>query len=252
ASTGGGGCQEAVSTQRAMMSMRSQAARAGGASDGVVFVDGKATVTLHKDDVVTMSNVPAGASYSIRQNTSVMPTWYTQRSAEHVDGIIAADGRHEALVTNEYHTSGSWTPTAHKEFINGTLTARQFEFELLENGSAIAATSNDADGNVQFTTIEYTSPGKHTYIIREKDGGNPFIVYDTADYEITVTLTDNGQGQLTATVNNAITITNRMMGPLPQTGGVPNRNPMIIGLAFMMMGLLMAYSTAAYVRRYRW
>ncbi|WP_306806725.1 Spy0128 family protein, partial [Streptococcus sp. HMSC072D05] len=68
---------------------------------------------------------------------------------------------------------------------------------------------NAADGTVTFKEIEYNEAGDHTYTISEKAGSEAGVTYDTATHEVTVNVTDNGQGQLEAAVaGNNPTFTN--------------------------------------------
>ncbi|WP_315940710.1 Spy0128 family protein, partial [Streptococcus sp. HMSC076C08] len=68
---------------------------------------------------------------------------------------------------------------------------------------------NAADGTVTFKDIEYKEAGDHTYTISEKAGSEAGVTYDTAKHEVKVAVTDNGAGQLVATVtDNNPTFTN--------------------------------------------
>ena len=71
---------------------------------------------------------------------------------------------------------------------------------------------NAQDGSVTFDTIEYTKAGTYHYTIKEKDNNLGGVKYDTKVIKATVTVTDNGQGQLVAQVayeQNDQTFTNQ-------------------------------------------
>lgn len=86
--------------------------------------------------------------------------------------------------------------------LNGRdLVAGEFTFELVDGqGNVVATATNAADGSVVFSPIEFTEAGTYTYLIREVAGSLANVTYDTATHTATVTVTDNGDGTLTATV----------------------------------------------------
>lgn len=63
---------------------------------------------------------------------------------------------------------------------------------------------------IPFGKITFEKAGVYTYTLREKTGNLAGMAYDTEDREVTVTVTDNGRGQLTAVVNpESVTWINR-------------------------------------------
>ena len=63
---------------------------------------------------------------------------------------------------------------------------------------------------IPFGKITFEKAGVYTYTLKEKTGNLAGMAYDTEDKEITVTVTDNGTGQLNAVVNpESVTWTNR-------------------------------------------
>ena len=56
-------------------------------------------------------------------------------------------------------------------------------------------------GEALFGEIEYTEPGEYKYTVTETAGSKPGVTYDDTTYEVTVTVEDNGKGQLAATVD---------------------------------------------------
>ncbi|MCY7081358.1 LPXTG cell wall anchor domain-containing protein [Streptococcus oralis] len=94
--------------------------------------------------------------------------------------------------------------------MNGkALEAGKYEFELKEGDKVIGTAKNAADGTVAFEGIEYKEAGEHTYTISEKAGSEAGVTYDKSTHNVTVNVTDNGAGQLVATVtDNNPTFTN--------------------------------------------
>lgn len=93
--------------------------------------------------------------------------------------------------------------TATKKLTGRGLAAGEFSFELVEGeGAKVVATgTNDADGKITMSKITYDKPGTHTYTLREVNGGTTSkgITYSNAKYTIVTTITDNGDGTLSAT-----------------------------------------------------
>lgn len=83
------------------------------------------------------------------------------------------------------------------------LRAGEFEFELVENGNVVATASNDAEGNVNFDALEYDEAGTHTYVVREAKGSLGGVTYDASEHVVTVSVTDDGSGRLSAKATSA-------------------------------------------------
>ena len=57
---------------------------------------------------------------------------------------------------------------------------------------------NGADGQVMFETLIYDRAGVYEYTISEKNDGQKNVTYDETVYNVTITVTDNGKGNLIA------------------------------------------------------
>ena len=112
--------------------------------------------------------------------------------------------------TNTYKAAKTSETIKAKKVLEGkALEADKYEFELKEGDKVVATAKNAADGTVTFKEIEYNEAGDHTYTISEKAGSEAGVTYDTATHEVTVNVTDNGEGKLVATVTgNNPTFTN--------------------------------------------
>ena len=124
--------------------------------------------------------------------------------------LVAAVTGNNPTFTNTYKaTPAKATITATKVLNGKELEADKYEFELKEGDKVVATAKNAADGTVTFKEIEYAAVENHTYTISEKAGSEGGVTYDTATHEVTVNVTDNGQGQLVAAVTgNNPTFTN--------------------------------------------
>ncbi len=90
-----------------------------------------------------------------------------------------------------------------KRLTGRDLAAGEFTFELLEDGVTVASGTNDANGDVTLSPIRYEAPGTHTYTLREACpnalGLYKGVTYDGTTYTVVTTVSDNGDGTLTAT-----------------------------------------------------
>ena len=90
-----------------------------------------------------------------------------------------------------------------KRLTGRDLAAGEFTFDLLEDGVTVASGTNDANGNVTLSPIRYEAPGTHTYTLREACpnalGLYKGVTYDGTTYTVVTTVSDNGDGTLTAT-----------------------------------------------------
>ena len=71
------------------------------------------------------------------------------------------------------------------------LTDGEFSFELYEGANKLQTVTNK-NGKVTFAPIEYTEEGEHTYTVKEVKGTTPGITYDTAEKQVTVKVTKDG------------------------------------------------------------
>lgn len=90
-----------------------------------------------------------------------------------------------------------------KRLTGRDLAAGEFTFELLEDDVVVANGTNDANGTVTLSPIRYEAPGTHTYTLREACpnalGLYKGVTYDGTTYTVVTTVSDNGDGTLTAT-----------------------------------------------------
>lgn len=90
-----------------------------------------------------------------------------------------------------------------KRLTGRDLAAGEFTFELLEDDVVVANGTNDANGTVTLSPIRYEAPGTHTYTLREACpsalGLYKGVTYDGTTYTVATTVSDNGDGTLTAT-----------------------------------------------------
>ena len=192
----------------------------GNTSDPHPFTSGN-VITLKNGQTAEIEGLPAGCKYTVSEPTP--PAGYTS-SIDAPTGVIAAgkvqDTAPVVTVTNTYKPSdvtlsGS-TSLAGEKILNGRawLASDQFDFQLeavdAENTPMpevsliqLKQSEGTAAGThvpFHFGDITYTKPGTYIYDINEIIPSNGIIgiSYDSTIYRVTVTVTDDHKGRLTA------------------------------------------------------
>ena len=116
-----------------------------------------------------------------------------------------------ATFTNTYTAANAQAVIAGTKKLDGEhrhLHANEFAFELLDaNGNRISTTTNNADGTFTFAPITYTLADMggalektFTYTVKEIQGTLGGITYDEKEFTVTVKVTDDEKGKLSAEV----------------------------------------------------
>lgn len=154
---------------------------------------------------VTESGEVAGVTNDARPSREVSFT-VTDDGKGNLSVSRKPDGNAAFTFTNTYsatpvETSVTDQITANKVLTGRELAAGEFSFELVEGDKVVAKGTNAADGTIAMDKIAYDKPGKHTYTLREVNGGTTSkgITYSDAKYAIETTITDNGDGTLSVT-----------------------------------------------------
>jgi len=104
-----------------------------------------------------------------------------------------------------------------KTVVGSSNTTDTFTFKLYETDRTFAIpasakeTITNGAGTTEFEKIIYSTPGVHFYTIVEESDAAKEILYDTTKHNYAVSVTDDGSGQLKATliyVNTGETVTN--------------------------------------------
>lgn len=156
---------------------------------------------------VTESGSAPGVTNDANATRKVSYT-VTDDGAGHLSAVRDGDDGAAFTFTNTYGvtpTDSSVTDQVKtvKRLTGRDLAAGEFTFELLEDGVVVASGTNDADGTVTLSPIRYEVPGTHTYTLRESCpnalGLYKGVTYDGTTYTVVTTVSDNGDGTLTAT-----------------------------------------------------
>ena len=128
---------------------------------------------------------------------------------DNLDGTMAAtvtSGDQVSSLTNTYSVAPVTVTNGiklTKALTGANLTAGEFEFQIsgTTNDAPMpksVTTTNDASGNVTFGDITYTAPGVYSYSVAEVNSGDAGYTYDNGAVDVTVTVTDNGDGTMKA------------------------------------------------------
>ena len=153
---------------------------------------------------VTESGEVAGVTNDAKLSREVSFT-VTDNGKGKLDVSRKPDGNAAFTFTNTYsvkpvETSVTDQITATKVLTGRELKDGEFSFELVEGDKVVAKGTNTADGKITMDAVKYDKPGKHTYTLREVNGGTTSkgITYGDAKYTIETTITDKGDGTLKA------------------------------------------------------
>ena len=136
-----------------------------------------------------------------------------------------SEGTENGVTPNTMTFANSYQPRAISYQISGTKVLKnadpattrtpangEFTFALIDvaTGQEIDRTTNVGSA-FTFKAISYTATGSHAYQVKEVAGQDGTITYSDAVLDVTVNVTDDGSGQLTATANKTaadLTFTN--------------------------------------------
>ena len=169
------------------------------------------TVT-NKSGKVTFESISYTAegehTYTVKEVKGDNATITYDASEKQVTVKVTRDGdalKAEVVYPESKTFTNAFTPNATtatieltKELTGRDLVDGEFSFELYEGANKLQTVTNKA-GKVSFDAISYTAEGEHTYTVKEVKGTIPGITYDTAEKQVTVKVTKDGDN-LKATV----------------------------------------------------
>ena len=169
------------------------------------------TVT-NKSGKVTFESISYTAegehTYTVKEVKGNNATIAYDASEKQVTVKVTRDGdalKAEVVYPESKTFTNAFTPNAttatielSKELTGRDLVDGEFSFELYEGTNKLQTVTNKS-GKVTFDAISYTEEGEHTYTVKEVKGNVPGITYDTAEKQVTVQVTKDGDN-LKATV----------------------------------------------------
>lgn len=182
-------------------------------------VDADATDTDESDPATPTAPRSHTFTYTVTESGSAPGVTNDANATRKVSYTVTDDGTGHLSVVHEGDDGAAFTftntygvaPTDSsatdqvktvKRLTGRDLSAGEFTFELLEDGVVVASGTNDVNGNVTLSPIHYEAPGTHTYTLREACpnalGLYKGVTYDGTTYTVVTTVSDNGDGTLTA------------------------------------------------------
>ena len=147
-------------------------------------------------------------TYTVKEVKGDNATITYDASEKQVTVKVTRDGealKAEVIYPESKTFTNAFTPNATtatieltKELTGRDLVDGEFSFELYEGANKLQTVTNKS-GKVTFDAISYTAEGEHTYTVKEVKGNVPGITYDTAEKQVTVQVTKDGDN-LKATV----------------------------------------------------
>lgn len=183
--------------------------------------------TLKDGETAEIVGLPAGSTYTITEEN--LPTYYTKNITNDGKGTVTAGTAQEVTVTNTYNpapitvkpddgnypfggvkilTGRNWNQNDHFDFkleaVDGAPLRDDVTDTYIQTNVAYTEglTGDGAQVPFDFGSITFTKPGTYEYKITENiptEGKIPGVSYDNSSYSVTVTITDDGSGQLTMT-----------------------------------------------------
>lgn len=183
-------------------------------SDGTLEFD---KLTFDKTGVYTYTvdeqdGTLGGVTYDTTSHTVTITVTEDAKSHKLAASVAYSNGKaseKSILFQNTYQPEDVLVELSSKKNLTGReLQAYEFEFELVDDkGNVIDTERNDKDGDIRFKPLTYGRDndgvddcGEHRYVIREKNTGEKNVTYDKTEHHVTVTVSDNLQGNLTAKV----------------------------------------------------
>lgn len=186
------------------------------------------TLTLKNGERVVVKGLPSDTAFTVTENAEA---GYT--AANTVDGTasdsgavaagtIASNDTIQVAYTNTYAVTST---NLAKGSLNGTkvLTGRDwkdgesFTFTLsavtpnapMPEATSVTLTNTDQTNYAEnqrvtfdFDAIQYVAAGRYIYAIEETEGTEYGLTYSNAVYRVTVNVTDDGEGKLTASIES--------------------------------------------------
>ena len=171
------------------------------AADGTIVFDeipltsdGTYTYTIREakgtDSSITYDDTVYTVEITVVQNGSE----YVEESVKYFIGTTEVGG---ADFINTYTAKPTSTQiTAEKELVGRTLKDGEFEFELYDEAGTLLQTKTNVGKTITFDDVSLEKAGTYKFTVKEKVTNLSGVTYDSSEYTVTVTVYDNGAGQL--------------------------------------------------------
>ena len=168
---------------------------------GVTFTDGTATFTLTDGQSKTISELPAGFSYTVAESDNSSYTVKVNNTDETTaSGTIEA--AKTAIVAFDNYKAKDPEPAevtlnAVKTLDGAEPTDNSFTFTLKDEKGKIVQTKTNDGGQITFDSLSFSSVGTYRYTMEEAAGTDSTITYDKTVYTVIITVTKSDDYEAT-------------------------------------------------------
>ena len=168
------------------------------------LTNGQMEVTMHGNESLTILNVPAGTQYQVYEQT---PSGWVLVKQSGESGVIEPLNNAQATFVNDYQPGKTQATIVGTKTVNGDASkvkAGKYLFELCDAaGNVVQKVTNGAGGSIAFAPITYGAEGTWIYTVKEvvpQDQSNSNMTFDTHPENVKVKVTDDGNGNLSSSV----------------------------------------------------
>lgn len=175
------------------------------------------SVYLQAGQTVTIEGIPSGAHYELEEVAA--PGWSIEQQSN-TQGTIVAQQTQNASYTNKYSVQPTKAEVGGIKELTGRDSQAGEKFTFTLEGKDQATKTAIGDGTITLPTtsvdvsdlkngvskefsfgeLTFTKPGEYNFILKETPGSAGGMRYDTHEAYVTVTVQDDGQGNLVASV----------------------------------------------------
>ena len=168
------------------------------------LTNGQMEVTMHGNESLTIPNLPAGTQYQVYEQT---PSGWVLVKQSGESGVIEPLKNAQATFVNDYQPGKTQATIVGTKTVNGDASkvkAGKYLFELCDAaGNVVQKVTNGAGGSIAFAPITYGAEGTWIYTVKEvvpQDQSNSNMTFDTHPENVIVKVTDDGNGNLSSSV----------------------------------------------------
>ena len=166
--------------------------------NSINIANGEFEVSVFGNEQVTLKNLPAGLGYEVYELTT---EGWVLVDENNTTGVIKPKENTVATFTNEYRPGEAQAKIQAKKLVDGkAANAKGYRFELVKDGSVVDTVESTEDGIINFKNIRFNEVGTFNYTIREVNDNKVGISYDTSVKNVSVIVTDLGNGKREAKV----------------------------------------------------
>ena len=188
------------------------------------------TATSDADGKVSIRNIPSGHSYTLTESRT--PDGFVTNTETYAVvvsyGTVTVNGKAAADIVNTPVIQPTSLALRAVKLLDGaTPETNEFVFQLKDAEGNVLQSVNNSGSNVEFAPIEYTEAGTYTYTIVEAAGDNEGIIYDAAEFTVTVQVSETDNGLAAVLLSTVRPVFNNATKDTPPPPPPPPRAPEI-------------------------